>query len=778
MKSFYKVISLLFLIGLIAQCQKEELTSRDFPRLRTLPVSNISAAGATFSAEIGYRGDFEVLNYGFVWRARRGDPALPDDARVIFTGDIQAQQFSSEITVSLQTGVTYNVRAFIQTNDYLVYGNNIQFQSLGGNGPDIQALRPASGTIGDTIDILGNQFSHLENLNKVFFDDKEAVLLSYTDTLLKVIVPEIEKAEVKVSVSILGNKADFDGVFLTTTPVIDDFSPKTIAIDDTLTISGQNFNAVAEYNSLTISGLTCEVVTASETSLKAIIPAGLPTDNTLKLTIAGQTSQSVSSLKFQEPIVKSLSSTQVTFGEPITIFGEHLSFIPEHNEIKISLWTVPVVSATKDSIKFLIPDELTQLEIPVSYSVAGRTFNLDTLRLKPPVFEGIEGGPITQFANQTFDIIGQNFNSLKHRNEVLVDGKEAKLIAVDYDRLTVAFPNGIIPFPEISLVDSVDLQIRVLNQSITISRALPIAYESTYSKRNKFPGKSRTFGAGFTIGDKVYYGLGRGNPQLSDFWEYDPANDAWKRLADLPGTGREKVSHFVIGNKAYIVGGFSGQEDVNRTILDEVWEFDAETYQWTKKSNFPGTPGWGAFGFALNRLGYVGGGFHYQSPPTNLGPITGKSDVWQYNPENDSWKQLNDLPSALQNNISYYNDPNRDYYAVTDQGTAFMLRYPKASSNWLWQYDQVNDTWISLSTKNSIYYSIQNQGFAMDGLLYFPVNNFRILAYDPVTEYWRESSYSTLRFNFGFNYSDAFATGNRSYLLGGQSFWNFDPSKL
>lgn len=787
MKTIYKLLSLLFLIGLIAQCQKEEITSRAYPRIRTLPVTDISAEGATFNAEIGYRGDFEVLNYGFVWQIGSPNPTLPEDDRVIYSGNIPTDRFSTDITTTLYAGQEYVVRAFIQTTDYLVYGNNITFQSLGSKAPEIRAIQPAAGTIGDTITILGNQFSYRDRINRVYFDDQEAVVLSNTDTLVKVIVPEIDNAEVKVSLSILGNSAEFSGVFRTTTPVIDDFSPKAVAIDDTLIVTGKNFSYIPEGNLLSISGVTCEVVASTKQSLKAIIPAGLPADNTLDLTIAAQPAKTVNGLRFMEPVVRSVSANQVAFGEPVTIAGEHLSFVTDHNEIKVRSTFATIISATKDSITFLVPDDLSWVENSLLYTVAGRTFDLGLLRIKPPVFEAIEGGPITQYENQRFDIIGKNFNAIEDKNRVSVDGNTATVIAAEHDRLTISCPRGVIRYRELSRFDTVDIRINIVGQLTTFDRVLPVAYESAWAVMGDFPGDIRTFGTGFTIGNKAYFGLGNGNPQRTDFWEYDPAFDSWKRLADFPGAGREKATHFVIGNKAYIVGGFYGQQDRNRTILNDVWEFDAVTHQWTKKSDFPGSPGWGAFGFALDGLAYVGGGYRYVSESTNQGSIIGKTDVWQYDPEKDSWESRKALPFFLRDNDTYYLDEDNDYYAVTEQNTAFLLRYhplPAEPPTSLWQYDRIDDSWTKLAVKNPLQYPKPKQGFALHGGLYYPFSTSSLYAYDLDKGEGREISYLGFYNSVRMDQAAAFAIGNYGYFLGKQSgkntgtLWKFDPGKL
>jgi N-acetylneuraminic acid mutarotase len=59
---------------------------------------------------------------------------------------------------------------------------------------------------------------------------------------------------------------------------------------------------------------------------------------------------------------------------------------------------------------------------------------------------------------------------------------------------------------------------------LSISRA-----QGTWTKKADFGGGSRESGIGFSIGSKGYIGTGKnqGGNYTKDFWEYDPATNAW-----------------------------------------------------------------------------------------------------------------------------------------------------------------------------------------------------------------------------------------------------------
>ena len=132
MKSFCIYFLSVAIVSLMFRCDDDHLSSREYPRLNTLEVSDITPLGAKVSAEFLLRGDFEILYYGFVW-SDRPSPRVDHDSSAIFYGNIQDTGFSAEITSGLTKGIYYYVRPFVQTGNYRVYGKNVSFKSEGNN---------------------------------------------------------------------------------------------------------------------------------------------------------------------------------------------------------------------------------------------------------------------------------------------------------------------------------------------------------------------------------------------------------------------------------------------------------------------------------------------------------------------------------------------------------------------------------------------------------------------------------------------------------------------
>ncbi|MBZ0099469.1 MAG: hypothetical protein K8F30_10310, partial [Taibaiella sp.] len=80
----------------------------------------------------------------------------------------------------------------------------------------------------------------------------------------------------------------------------------------------------------------------------------------------------------------------------------------------------------------------------------------------------------------------------------------------------------------------------------------------------------------------------------------------WTREKDIPPaaiSGRWGAYSFALNGKIYLGGGYLG----NQVNLNDLWEYDPGTDNWTQKANVPGSNGrTHAIAFAINGKGYIG----------------------------------------------------------------------------------------------------------------------------------------------------------------------------
>src|SRR5690606_28696630 len=118
--------------------------------------------------------------------------------------------FKTDVGSALSEGINYKVAAFVKAGDYLVYGNIVEFTSLGSKGPEIEGFSPESVYCNDTILVRGQNFSYLET--DAYFDNIHGqTLYPTTDSLLKIVVPySLTTSENVISVKVADNLTSFN----------------------------------------------------------------------------------------------------------------------------------------------------------------------------------------------------------------------------------------------------------------------------------------------------------------------------------------------------------------------------------------------------------------------------------------------------------------------------------------------------------------------------------------------------------------------------------------
>jgi N-acetylneuraminic acid mutarotase len=216
-----------------------------------------------------------------------------------------------------------------------------------------------------------------------------------------------------------------------------------------------------------------------------------------------------------------------------------------------------------------------------------------------------------------------------------------------------------------------------------------------WSRKPDFPGGGRSEAFSFTLNNKVYVGGGvkttlntttfsHGVP--NDLWEYDPATEQWTQKENMPGVGRMGASTFVANGKAYVGLGRS----LNSTDVDLVdfYEYDP-SLGWTRRADFPGQPRMNAPTFSLLDKGYVlANHLNYRDPGGYGAPAR---DVWQYDPILDSWTRKTNFPGGGRTEAASFSLNGKGYYGVgRDQYELYSYKSD------MWEYNPVNDSWSAI----------------------------------------------------------------------------------
>lgn len=289
------------------------------------------------------------------------------------------------------------------------------------------------------------------------------------------------------------------------------------------------------------------------------------------------------------------------------------------------------------------------------------------------------------------------------------------------------------------------------------------------------PTSGRWGAISFSVGGKVYVGGGyKGNfTSLNDFWEYDPTTDQWTQKQNLPGAVNRTAGAGFSGNgKGYVCLGSANYNTVSAAFLADLWEYDPAADSWTQKSSLPDSGRHHAAVFVIGSKAYIAGG-------STGYPYIASNDLWEYDMINDSWSSKASYPAVSINQAMGFAAGNKGYlvgghvmhYNTTGNGTADSATY---------EYDPASNTWTRKSDfcgrrKCGIAFSLNDMGYVGLGMADFATNTIyyeEFCRYDPVGDSWTPAaSYPGI----ARAYAVAAVANGKAYAGGG---WLFVSSEM
>lgn len=645
-------------VMLFSTCNDNEVTPREYPRVKTLDVNEITSSGARFNAEIIFPGNGKIIEYGFVWD-KSENPTIESSEKKILAQEISTGGFTSKISTTLEEGAIYYVRAYAKNDEYLVYGKNVSFESLGSGAPIIADFEPKQGTGGDTIRIVGENFSFQSSSNKVSFDQYESSVIWSTDTLLLCVAPKNVPSETtNIKIQIAGNQATTSREeFTFLTPKIISFSPIQGTFGDIVTIHGYNFNLRKEENIVMFEDAQAIVLSASNNSLTVSVPEGITKKlNKISVTVNLRTGQAENVYNIIPPSIEYISPASQYINSTFNIKGNN--FNPMLNGNKVILGNVQgqVLDATKTNLVVQINDSVyTSRSFPVEVRVAeqsvysvGSLVLLDRWLRKAPAPEGADyqSTPFSSenagyillrgskeiwkydpkvnkwkqlsnfpgaarynafsFTIDNFAYIGGGYNI---NSQLLNDVWKYNFNADSWSQVSS------IPIDALS---SVGLSFNNKGYVCTnASTANFIEYNPNTNDWTELPdlitaehGARGIADAGFTIGDKIYIYVSGNSTGLHQLYEFNTSTSSWSQKADMIDFGiRTDLSGFTSGNKGYIIGRYLIHEYDNIT---DTWRVVDDKLNYTTLSGYRGVL------IDINGIAYFKNGFD--------------DEFWEYNP--------------------------------------------------------------------------------------------------------------------------------------------------
>lgn len=200
-----------------------------------------------------------------------------------------------------------------------------------------------------------------------------------------------------------------------------------------------------------------------------------------------------------------------------------------------------------------------------------------------------------------------------------------------------------------------------------------------WSQMANIPGSVRRNAVAFTIDSLGYVGTGVDNTsapmgsKLKDFWKYSPSTNSWGQIADYPGSGVYFATAFSSSTRGYVCGGKIGPD----SYVDDIWEYKPSTDLWAKRSDFPGGGRYQMAGFCIGDKIFVGLGADQDIY---------RKDWWEYDIATNTWEQKGDFPASERGGGISFNIRTQGFVALGSDG---------GFKKDLWEYNQYNDTWLT-----------------------------------------------------------------------------------
>jgi len=186
-----KIFLYISVAAVMFSCIKDAKHSQqNYPFFITQPVINIDDTGVTFIGSIERQGKEPIVDHGFVWGIAQ-NPTLGNSH--ISLGVLDAEnEFQTRVTYDLKTNEAYYVRAYMATNDYVIYGNQQLFTSLWSSAPVIESIDPQPVKVGSIVSIKGRRLNNIRDiLSLEAFAYVE--IIEKNDTEVKIKIPVIKE---------------------------------------------------------------------------------------------------------------------------------------------------------------------------------------------------------------------------------------------------------------------------------------------------------------------------------------------------------------------------------------------------------------------------------------------------------------------------------------------------------------------------------------------------------------------------------------------------------
>jgi hypothetical protein len=281
-----KKIVVASIIMLFASCTEEEVTSREFARVKTTEVTDINGTGATFHAIVP-SSPVSVSDHGFLWHDQTS-PLFENADRISLGPVTQLGPFEALCERGLSKGKKYYVRGYAVSDNNIIYGNVVQFISMGSKPPVLVDFNPKVASWGDMITVTGQNFSVSSTKNVVKFDASTAIFIDASSDVIRVKVPydiQNELTSISIIEAATGHTSTVPTNFQLLAPIINSVTPSSAPVESTVVIEGKYLGSTKRR--VFFNSEEGTIVNTTLTSITCKVPPGLPSGQVTLKVITG-----------------------------------------------------------------------------------------------------------------------------------------------------------------------------------------------------------------------------------------------------------------------------------------------------------------------------------------------------------------------------------------------------------------------------------------------------------------------------------------------------------
>jgi N-acetylneuraminic acid mutarotase len=720
-------------------CKENGMVTRSYPSLDTKSVTEINANGATFNAEILTIGNSGVVDFGFVY-SESPNPTLTNSDRISLGATTQKGSFSSLANRDLTQTKTYYVRAYAVTRDpiFTVYGQQVEFVSLGGSTPKILDFIPKEGTIGDTVIITGTGFSNVIDNNRISFGVVTTRPFKATvDTLWCIVPTNLAAGENDCSLMLGQFTVKPASKFLLKVASLTSFSPNPVSFGDTVIIYGTNFPKQRSLVASTLLGKGASVINVTSNQVKAVVAneVNIP-ESPITLFMGLQTLSSTQTIKLTKPVVNSFAPLSGTKDTEVILAGNYFSPISANNAVVMNGANLLVVRAAKSSIAVKIPSGIPPGNYPLSITVATQSVvTVTQFEIIAPAIGNVS--PLNGTWGSTVTITGTNFGTGINDNIVKFGTAQATILSATSTQMTAQVPSNLLTKNSILTV-----------QVITVDNL------------------SATYHTPFVLDP----------PVITDF---TPQSGKSNSLVMINGQNFNPVTAnqlVTIGGRTADITSASPNQLIIRlptSLTDSLVQIRIDLAEqfatsrqlfhlispWRRVAPFPGSPRADATSFVLNNQGYVGLGY-----PTSNSPY-----VWKYDVSSNTWTNQTVYYLSLVNAIAI-TDGTSAYVGMGTEGgwpqipDGRFLKYDQAANGWTYLTGFGNDP-NTYGVDGAVAYSINGIGYVTTGRDRHNNTTNAIWQYNPTSDHWTRKADMPASSRWE---AAGFSIASKAYIFGGE----------